>query len=81
MLANVHPTDLGAAAPRELAARTGIDPADVDDVQWGCVMQLGDQSSNVGRFTVLAAGLPETVPAVTVNRDRRTMGILPGRSR
>lgn len=67
-LADVHPTDLGAAVLRELAVRTGIDPADVDDVQWGCVSQVGDQSSNVGRFTVLAAGWPETVPAVTINR-------------
>ena len=67
-LAVVHPTDLGAVVLRELAARTGIDPVDVDDVQWGCVTQLGDQSSNVGRFTVLAAGWPETVPAVTINR-------------
>ena len=67
-LADVHPTDLGAVVLRELADRTGIDPADVDDVQWGCVTQIGDQSSNVGRFTVLAAGWPETVPAVTINR-------------
>jgi acetyl-CoA acyltransferase len=67
-LAEVHPTDLGAVVLRELAARTGVDPADVDDVQWGCVTQIGDQSSNVGRFTVLAAGWPETVPAVTINR-------------
>jgi acetyl-CoA acyltransferase len=67
-LADVHPTDLGALVLNELARRTGIDPADVDDVQWGCVTQLGDQSSNVGRYTVLAAGWPETVPAVTINR-------------
>lgn len=67
-LADVHPTDLGAIVLRELVKRTGIDPAEVDDVQWGCVTQMGDQSSNVGRFTVLAAGWPETVPAVTINR-------------
>jgi acetyl-CoA acyltransferase len=67
-LAGVHPVDLSALVLTELARRTGIDPADVDDVQWGCVTQLGDQSSNVGRFAVLAAGWPETVPAVTVNR-------------
>lgn len=67
-LSEVHPTDLGAVVLRELADRTGIDPAEVDDVQWGCVTQIGDQSSNVGRFTVLAAGWPQTVPAVTINR-------------
>ncbi|CAM3130081.1 acetyl-CoA C-acyltransferase [Mycobacterium colombiense] len=67
-LAGVHPVDLSALVLMELARRTGIDPADVDDVQWGCVTQLGDQSSNIGRFAVLAAGWPETVPAVTVNR-------------
>ena len=67
-LAAVHPTDLSAVVLNELVARTGIDPADVDDVQWGCVTQLGDQSSNVGRFATLAAGWPEHVPAVTVNR-------------
>ncbi|WP_433214888.1 thiolase family protein [Microtetraspora malaysiensis] len=67
-LAGVHPVELSALVLRELVARTRIDPADVDDVQWGCVTQLGDQSSNIGRFAVLAAGWPETVPAVTVNR-------------
>ena len=66
-LADIHPTDLGATVLRELARRTGIDPAEVDDVQWGCVGQIGDQSSNVGRFTVLAAGWPESVPAVIVD--------------
>ncbi len=67
-LTEVHPVDLSALVLNELVQRTGIDPGDVDDVQWGCVTQLGDQSSNVGRFAVLAAGWPETVPAVTVNR-------------
>ncbi|ONH31447.1 thiolase family protein [Pseudofrankia asymbiotica] len=67
-LAGVHPVDLSALVLRELATRTGIDPAVIDDVHWGCVGQLGDQSSNVGRFAVLAAGWPESVPAVTINR-------------
>ncbi|WP_231496288.1 thiolase family protein [Nocardioides sp. URHA0032] len=67
-LVDIHPADLSAVVLSELCARTGIDPADVDDVIWGCVTQLGDQSSNIGRFAVLAAGWPETVPAVTVNR-------------
>jgi acetyl-CoA acyltransferase len=67
-LAGVHPVDLSAVVLTELIRRTGIDPAEIDDVQWGCVNQLGDQSSNIGRFAVLAAGWPETVPGVTVNR-------------
>jgi acetyl-CoA acyltransferase len=67
-LVDIHPADLSAVVLRELCARTRIDPGDVDDVIWGCVTQLGDQSSNIGRFAVLAAGWPETVPAVTVNR-------------
>jgi acetyl-CoA acyltransferase len=67
-LAGIHPVDLSALVLRELVARTGIDPAEVDDVQWGCVNQLGDQSSNIGRFAVLSAGWPESVPAVTINR-------------
>jgi acetyl-CoA acyltransferase len=67
-LAEVHPVDLSAHVLQQIVARTGIDPGDVDDVAWGCVTQLGDQSSNVGRFAVLAAGWPESVPAVTINR-------------
>ncbi len=67
-LAGVHPVDLSAVVLSEVARRTGIDPASVDDVYWGCVTQLGDQSSNVGRFATLAAGWPEQVPAVTINR-------------
>ncbi|MET7473832.1 acetyl-CoA C-acyltransferase [Streptomyces sp. NPDC005648] len=67
-LAPVHAADLSAEVLKALAQRTGIDPGSVDDVVWGCVTQIGDQSSNVGRFAVLAAGWPEHVPAVTVNR-------------
>ncbi|SFC94156.1 Thiolase, N-terminal domain [Nocardioides terrae] len=67
-LAEIHPVDLTAIVLRELSTRTRIDPADVDDVVGGCVTQLGDQSGNVGRFGVLAAGWPHTVPAVTFNR-------------
>ncbi|MFC9840453.1 thiolase family protein [Rhodococcus sp. NPDC127530] len=67
-LRGIHPVDLSAIVLKELINRTEIDPALIDDVQWGCVTQLGDQSSNVGRFAVLAAGWPETVPAVTINR-------------
>ncbi|MFE3317165.1 thiolase family protein [Nocardia sp. NPDC059195] len=67
-LAGVHPADLSAQVLTALAARTGLDPAVVDDVVWGCVSQVGDQSSNIGRYAVLAAGWPESVPGTTVNR-------------
>ncbi len=67
-LAEVHPVDLAAAALDGLAKRTGIDPNVVDDVVWGCVNQVGDQAAQIGRYAVLAAGWPETVPGVTINR-------------
>ncbi|MFC9659543.1 thiolase family protein [Nocardia sp. NPDC127606] len=67
-LAGVHPADLSALVLTALADRTGIDPALVDDVVWGCVSQVGDQSSNIGRYAVLSAGWPESVPGTTVNR-------------
>ena len=67
-LADVHPVDLSAHVLRALAERTGIDPALVDDVVWGCVNQVGDQAAQIGRYAVLAAGWPESVPGMTVNR-------------
>src|SRR3954447_15590362 len=67
-LARVHPVDLSAHVLRALVGRAGIDPAVVDDVLWGCVNQVGDQAAQVGRYSVLAAGWPESVPGVTVNR-------------
>jgi acetyl-CoA acyltransferase len=67
-LSQSHAADLSGAVLRELAARAGIDPADVDDVIWGCVGQVGDQSANIGRYGVLAAGWPESVPGTTINR-------------
>ena len=67
-LAEQHAADLSAVVLNELAARTGLDPDIVDDVVWGCVSQVGDQSSNIGRYSVLAAGWPEHVPGTTVNR-------------
>ncbi|MEU0741221.1 thiolase family protein [Streptomyces leeuwenhoekii] len=67
-LSGVHPADLSATVLEALAERTGIDPDVVDDVVWGCVSQVGDQSSNIGRYSVLAAGWPESVPGTTVNR-------------
>jgi acetyl-CoA acyltransferase len=68
-LAGVHPVDLAAHVLRELAARTGFDPSDVDDVILGCVSQVGEQSWNVGRNAVLAAGWPESVPGTTLDRQ------------
>ena len=67
-LADMHAADLSADVLRALADRTGLDPLVVDDVIWGCVGQVGDQSSNIGRFAVLAAGWPESIPGTTVNR-------------
>ncbi|MFI5957575.1 thiolase family protein [Cryptosporangium sp. NPDC051539] len=67
-LSDVHPADLSAAVLRALAERTGIDPALVDDVVWGCVNQVGDQAAQIGRYAVLAAGWPESVPGITLNR-------------
>lgn len=67
-LAEQHAADLSALVLNELAERTGVDPDIVDDVIWGCVSQVGDQSSNIGRYSVLAAGWPEHIPGTTVNR-------------
>jgi acetyl-CoA acyltransferase len=67
-LAGIHPQDLSALVLTALVERTGIDPVIIDDVVWGCVSQIGDQSSNIGRYAALAAGFPETVPGITVNR-------------
>jgi acetyl-CoA acyltransferase len=67
-LSGMHAADLSALVLNALVERTGIDPAVVDDVVWGCVGQVGDQSGNIGRYSVLAAGWPESVPGTTVNR-------------
>ncbi len=64
-----HPVDLLAATLEALAQRTGLDPAQVDDVIVGCVSQVGQQTFNVGRSAVLAAGWPEAVPATTIDRQ------------
>ncbi|WP_447643382.1 thiolase family protein [Nocardioides zeae] len=68
-LAGVHPADLGARVLRALVERTGAPAEAVDDVVWGCVGQVGPQASNIGRTTVLSAGWPESVPAMTVDRQ------------
>ncbi|MFF2133179.1 thiolase family protein [Streptomyces olivochromogenes] len=67
-LSGMHAADLSAVVLGALVERTGIDPEVVDDVIWGCVSQVGDQSSNIGRYAVLAAGWPESIPGTTVNR-------------
>lgn len=68
-LAGVHPIDLGALAFRGLLDRVGVDPAAVDDVITGCVDAIGGQAGNIGRLAWLAAGYPEGVPGVTVDRQ------------
>jgi len=68
-LSQVHPVDLGAHVLRSLQERTGFDPAHVDDVIFGCVSQSGEQSWNVGRNVVLAAGWPASVPGTTLDRQ------------
>jgi acetyl-CoA acetyltransferase family protein len=68
-LAALHAVDLGAAALRALVDRTGVDPERVDDVIMGCVSQTGEQAVNVARNAWLAAGLPEEVPATTIDRQ------------
>ncbi len=68
-LSGVHPADLSAQVLNGLVQRAGIDPGVVDDVIWGCVGQVGDQARDIARLSVLAAGWPETVPGVTVDRQ------------
>ncbi len=68
-LSGWHPSDLAAEVLKALAERNDLDPALVDDVVMGCVMQVGNQGLNIGRNAVLAAGWPETVPATTVDRQ------------
>ncbi|AZK93594.1 MULTISPECIES: acetyl-CoA C-acetyltransferase [Streptomyces] len=68
-LAAVHPADLGAHVLTALVERSGIDPAAVDDVVFGCLDTVGPQAGNIARTAWLAAGLPEEVPGVTVDRQ------------
>lgn len=68
-LSGIHPAVLSAGVLNALVQRAGVDPAQVDDVIWGCVMQAGAQSFNIGRTGVLTAGWPESVPAVTLDRQ------------
>ncbi|WP_433602367.1 thiolase family protein [Nocardia sp. CA-135953] len=68
-LADVHAVELSALVLTAIAERTGLDPAVVDDVHWGNVLSVGQQSGNVGRMAVLGAGWPESVPGFTVDRQ------------
>ena len=68
-LSAVHPADLGGHTIAALLRRTGVDPAAIDDVIFGCVDTLGPQSGDIARTSWLAAGLPEHVPGVTVDRQ------------
>ena len=68
-LHDVLPVDLLAHSLRELVARTGVDPVQIDDVIAGAVTQVGDQAVNIARNALLGAGLPESVPGVTVDRQ------------
>jgi acetyl-CoA acyltransferase len=86
-LADKHAVDLSADILNALVERTGLAPEVVDDVIWGCVGQVGDQSSNIGRFAVLAAGWPDHIPGTTTNRacgssqqavDFAAMGVMCG---
>ncbi len=68
-LADLHPADLGAAPIKALMDRTGIDPAAVDDVVWGCCDTIGPQAGDIGRTVWLVAGLPQHVPGTTIDRQ------------
>ena len=68
-LAGWHPADLGGAVLDALLDRSGADPALIEDVIMGCVMQVGEQALNVARGAVLASRLPESVPATSVDRQ------------
>src|SRR6266851_163354 len=67
-LSVIHPADLSAITLSAIVSRTGIDPEVVDDVVWGCVNQIGEQTFNIARTAVLSAGWPQSVPATTVDR-------------
>jgi acetyl-CoA acyltransferase len=68
-LSGVHPVELSAHVLKAVAERSGIDPAAVDDLVWGCVSQAGEQTLDIARTAVLAAGWPESVTGVTVDRQ------------
>jgi len=69
ILKDWHPVDLSGHVISALVARNGVDPNQIDDVIWGCVSQTGEQTGNIGRFAALAAGLPEQIPGVSIDRQ------------
>jgi acetyl-CoA acetyltransferase family protein len=68
-LKDAHPVDLAATVLRSIVERNDLDPASIDDVIMGCVMQVGEQAANLARNAILTAGLPESVPGTTVDRQ------------
>src|SRR6202045_1060781 len=68
-LSGWHPADLAAAVLDSLVQRTGADPAQIEDVIMGCVMQAGEQSNNIARNAIMASKLPESVPGTSVDRQ------------
>jgi hypothetical protein len=76
-LADWHPADMAAEVFNALVDRCGIDPGAIEDVIFGCVSQIGEQSFHIGRNAVLASRLPESVPAVSTDRQ---CGSSPARS-
>src|SRR5919198_6248502 len=69
VLASLRADALAAQVLNGLVARVGLDPAEVEDVQMGCVSQVGEQGWNIGRMAPLVAGWPETVPGATIDRQ------------
>ena len=68
-LSGIHPADLSAFVLNALLDRAGLEPDRIDDVVWGCVNQVGEQTFDIGRTAVLSAGWPDTVPGTTVDRQ------------
>src|SRR5947199_2215937 len=68
-LAGWHPADLAASVLNSLVDRSGVEPAQIEDVIMGCVMQAGEQSNNVARNAIMASKLPESVPATSIDRQ------------
>ncbi|PBI91952.1 3-ketoacyl-CoA thiolase [Rhodococcus erythropolis] len=68
-LSSVHPADLSAHVLESVVARVGVDPVEIDDVIWGCVSQIGEQTFDIARTAVLSAGWPDSVPGTTVDRQ------------
>ena len=68
-LSGVHPADLSAHVLTALVGRAGVDPTEIDDVIWGCVSQIGEQTYDIARTALLSAGWPRTITGVTVDRQ------------